>query len=38
MHELGKSTLTMVLFTGGKEINISDIDREVKVGEKIYRE
>lgn len=35
VHELGKSTLTMVLFTSGKEINISDIDREVKAGEKI---
>lgn len=35
VHELGKSTLTMVLFTDGKEIIVSDLDKEVKAGEKI---
>ncbi|MGO0904330.1 glucose PTS transporter subunit IIA [Clostridioides difficile] len=35
IHELGKSTLTMVLFTDGKKINILDINKEVEIGEKI---
>lgn len=35
VHELGKSTLTMILFTDNEEINVSDINREVKIGEKI---
>lgn len=35
VHELGKSTLTMILFTDNGEINVSDINREVKIGEKI---
>lgn len=35
IHELGKSTLTMVLFTDGKKVNILDINKEVEIGEKI---
>lgn len=35
IHELGKSTFTMVLFTDGKKVNILDINKEVEIGEKI---
>ena len=35
VHELGKSTLTMVLFTDGKEIKISHLNKEVELNEKI---
>ncbi|OJT76450.1 PTS beta-glucoside transporter subunit EIIBCA [Clostridioides difficile] len=30
IHELGKSTLTMVLFPDGKKVNILDINKDVK--------
>ncbi|HBH3441512.1 glucose PTS transporter subunit IIA [Clostridioides difficile] len=35
IHELGKSTLTMVLFPDGKKINILDINKDVKIGQRI---
>ncbi|WP_332869912.1 glucose PTS transporter subunit IIA [Clostridioides difficile] len=35
IHELGKSTLTMVLFPDGKKVNILDINKDVKIGQRI---
>lgn len=35
VHELGKSTLTMVLFPDGKKVNILDINKDVKIGQRI---
>lgn len=35
IHELGKSTLTMVLFPDGKKVNILDISKDVKIGQRI---
>lgn len=35
IHELGKSTLTMVLFLDGKKVNILDINKDVKIGQRI---
>lgn len=36
VHSLGKSTMTMVLFTDGKEVNISKINESVNTGDVIY--
>lgn len=36
VHSLGKSTITMVLFTDGKKINISEINKNVNKGDIIY--
>lgn len=36
VHSLGKSTMTMVLFTDGKEVNISKINESVNTGDIIY--
>ncbi|HEB5002396.1 TPA: PTS glucose transporter subunit IIA [Clostridioides difficile] len=35
IHELGKSTLTMVLFPDGKKVNILNINKDVKIGQRI---
>ncbi|HBG6421100.1 TPA: PTS glucose transporter subunit IIA [Clostridioides difficile] len=35
IHKLGKSTLTMVLFPDGKKVNILDINKDVKIGQRI---
>ncbi|HGS9062422.1 TPA: glucose PTS transporter subunit IIA [Clostridioides difficile] len=35
IHELGKSTLIMVLFPDGKKVNILDINKDVKIGQRI---
>ncbi|HBG3858255.1 glucose PTS transporter subunit IIA [Clostridioides difficile] len=35
IHELGKSTLTMVLFPDGKKVNILDINKDVKIVQRI---
>ncbi|HEK4787001.1 TPA: PTS glucose transporter subunit IIA [Clostridioides difficile] len=35
IHELGKSTLTMVLFPDSKKVNILDINKDVKIGQRI---
>lgn len=35
VHELGKSTLTMVLFTDRKEVKIPDLNKEVEINEKV---
>lgn len=35
VHELGKSTLTMVVFTDGKKVDVPDLNKKVKINEKI---
>ena len=35
IHQLGKSTLTMVLFTEGNEVTNNDFNKEVTINEQI---